>query len=191
MRFLARISVRLLLFNVLLVFLPAAGFFYLEVYEKELLEAQERAMVQQGRVAAAALAGQGELDAASARALLRRLEGRTESRLRIVDRQGNLLADSARLCRPARLLRRQSAAMTSTPPPIRSLEQPGRIRSTSSAPGSIGWWGGSASPSPRPSRPGTRRGSTPPAAPSSVPRCGPRSQAGMEPPPAPPPASAR
>lgn len=100
MRFLARISVRLLLFNVLLVFLPAAGFFYLEVYEKELLEAQERAMVQQGRVAAAALAGQGELEAAAARGLLRRLEGRTESRLRVVDRQGHLLADSARLVPP-------------------------------------------------------------------------------------------
>jgi two-component system, OmpR family, sensor histidine kinase ChvG len=100
MRFLARISVRLLLFNVLLVFLPAAGFFYLEVYERELLEAQERAMVQQGRVAAAALAGQGELDAGAAKALLGRLEGRTESRLRIVDRKGNLLADSARLVPP-------------------------------------------------------------------------------------------
>lgn len=106
---LARISVRLLLFNVLLVFLPAAGFFYLEVYEKELLEAQERAMVQQGRVAAAALAGQGELDMAAAKALLRRLEGRTESRLRIVDRQGHLLADSARLVPPRE-----------APPPSRS-----------------------------------------------------------------------
>jgi two-component system, OmpR family, sensor histidine kinase ChvG len=99
-RFLARISVRLLLFNVLLVFLPAAGFFYLEVYERELLEAQERAMVQQGRLVAAALAGQGELEASTAKALLRRLEGRTESRLRIVDRTGNLLADSARLVPP-------------------------------------------------------------------------------------------
>jgi two-component system sensor histidine kinase ChvG len=96
-RFLARISVRLLLFNILLVFLPAAGFFYLEVYEKELLEAQERAMVQQGRIAAAALAGQGNLEGAGAKALLGRLQGRTESRLRIVDRRGNLLADSARL----------------------------------------------------------------------------------------------
>ncbi len=100
MRFLARISVRLLLFNVLLVFLPAAGFFYLEVYEKELLVAQERAMVQQGRIAAAALAGDENLDTAAAKALLRRLEGRTESRLRIVDRKGQLLADSARLVPP-------------------------------------------------------------------------------------------
>jgi two-component system sensor histidine kinase ChvG len=99
-RFLARISVRLLLFNILLVFLPAAGFFYLEVYEKELLQAQERAMVQEGRLVAAALAGQGELKDSAAKVLLLRLEGRTGSRLRVVDRQGNLLADSARLVPP-------------------------------------------------------------------------------------------
>lgn len=98
MRPLARISVRLLLFNILLVFLPAAGFFYLEVYERELLEAQERAMVQQGRLVAAALAG--DVDEDSARRLLGRLQGRTESRIRIVDRQGRLLADSARLVPP-------------------------------------------------------------------------------------------
>ncbi|HBL31531.1 MAG TPA: histidine kinase, partial [Acidobacteria bacterium] len=97
MHHLARISVRLLLFNILLVFLPAAGFFYLEVYEKELLEAQERSMVQQGRLAAAALAEQGPVAETAAKALLRRLAGRTDSRLRIVDREGRVLADSARL----------------------------------------------------------------------------------------------
>jgi two-component system sensor histidine kinase ChvG len=115
MRFLARISVRLLLFNVLLVFLPAAGFFYLEVYEKELLEAQERAMVQQGRLVAAALAGQAEIEKPAARALLSRLEGRTESRLRVVDRQGLLLADSARLVPPR-----------ATPPPSRDRYESSR-----------------------------------------------------------------
>ncbi len=100
MHHLARISVRLLLFNILLVFLPAAGFFYLEVYEKELLEAQERSMVQQGRLAAAALAEQGPVAETAAKALLRRLAGRTDSRLRIVDREGRVLADSARLIPP-------------------------------------------------------------------------------------------
>lgn len=97
MRFLSRISIRLLLFNVLLVFLPVAGFLYLEVYEKQLLESQERAMVQQGRLLAAALAGGGNLDAARAGGLLRRLERRTEARLRVFGRRGELLADSALL----------------------------------------------------------------------------------------------
>jgi two-component system, OmpR family, sensor histidine kinase ChvG len=95
MRFFQGISIRLLLFNVLLVFLPAAGFLYLDVYERELLEAQERAMVQQGRHLAAALSEQGGLDRPLAESLLRRLDRRTEARLRIVGRDSALLADSA------------------------------------------------------------------------------------------------
>ena len=95
MSFLQGISIRLLLFNVLLVFLPAAGFLYLDVYERELLEAQERSMVQQGRQLAAALSEQGELDREMTRGLLDRLDRRTEARLRIIGRDGTLLADSA------------------------------------------------------------------------------------------------
>lgn len=97
MRFLQGISIRLLLFNVLLVFLPTAGFLYLDVYERELLDAQERAMVQQGRHLAAALSEQGELSRELAVGLLDRLDRRTEARLRIVGRDGALLADSATL----------------------------------------------------------------------------------------------
>lgn len=87
--------VRLLLFNVLLVFLPAAGFLYLDVYERELLEAQERAMVQQGRHLAAALSDRGDLDSSKAEGLLRRLDRRTDARLRILGPGGVLLGDSA------------------------------------------------------------------------------------------------
>jgi two-component system sensor histidine kinase ChvG len=97
MRFLQGISIRLLLFNVLLVFLPAAGFLYLDVYERELLEAQERTMVQQGRLLSAALSEQGDLDRKLAGNLLDRLDRRTEARLRIVGQDGTLLADSATL----------------------------------------------------------------------------------------------
>ncbi len=99
MRFLTGIPLRLLLFNVLLVFLPAAGFLYLDVYERELLKAQERAMVQQGRHLAAALSSLGDLDRgldqARADGLLRRLDRRTDARLRILGPGGALLADSA------------------------------------------------------------------------------------------------
>lgn len=97
MRFLTGIPLRLLLFNVLLVFLPAAGFLYLDVYERELLEAQERAMVQQGRHLAAALSDRGGLDSSMAEGLLRRLDRRTDARLRILGPGGVLLADSALL----------------------------------------------------------------------------------------------
>ncbi len=93
----SRISVRLLLFNILLVFLPVAGFLYLGVYETQLLQDQERSMVQQGRLLAAALGGQGELNPAGAEAPLRGLGGRTEARLRIFGPDASLLADSSRL----------------------------------------------------------------------------------------------
>ena len=53
----SRIAIRLLAFNLLLLFLPIAGILYLDVYETRLLEAQERAMVQQGRLMAARSVG--------------------------------------------------------------------------------------------------------------------------------------
>jgi two-component system, OmpR family, sensor histidine kinase ChvG len=93
----SRISARLLLFNILLVFLPVAGFLYLGVYEKQLLEDQERAMVQQGRLLAAALSDRPSLDVATASGLLRRLGSRTEARLRIFGADGAPLADSSGL----------------------------------------------------------------------------------------------
>lgn len=97
MPFLSGISVRLLLFNVLLVLVPVAGFLYLDIFEDQLLEDQERSMVQQGRLLAAALGSQGPLDGARAQTLLRRLEQRTEARLRIFGGNGGLLADSSRM----------------------------------------------------------------------------------------------
>src|SRR5262249_25522846 len=76
LRFASRIGVGLLLFTLLLVFLPVWFFLYLGVYEKQLLETQERSMVQQGRLVAAALGDAGPLAPASAAALLHRLEQR-------------------------------------------------------------------------------------------------------------------
>jgi two-component system sensor histidine kinase ChvG len=93
----ASIAVRLAAFNILLVFLPAAGFLYLNTYEEQLLQAQERSMVQQGRVLAAALSGRGELDEAEAERVLVQLGQRTTARLRIFDADGEVIADSSRL----------------------------------------------------------------------------------------------
>jgi len=96
-RALSRIWIRLLAFNLLLVFIPAAGLLYLDTYERQLLDAQERSMVQQGRVLAAALAGRGELDADASRRVLVALNRRLEARLRVLDREGRVVADSAAL----------------------------------------------------------------------------------------------
>jgi len=91
-----RLTARLLLFNLLLVFLPIGGLLFLGPYERQLLESQERSMVQQGRLLAAAL-GAGPLDAERSRAVLAALEGRTEARLRVLDADARLLADSSLL----------------------------------------------------------------------------------------------
>jgi two-component system sensor histidine kinase ChvG len=96
-RWLSRISVRLLAFNVLVVFLPMAGVLFLDTYERHLLAAQERTMGQEGRLLAAALEATGRFEAGDARRILIQLGQRHLARLRVVDGQGELLADSARL----------------------------------------------------------------------------------------------
>jgi two-component system sensor histidine kinase ChvG len=93
----ARISLRLLAYNLLLVFVPAAGVLYLDVYERQLLDALETSMVQQGRILGAALGDQGAIEPASANALLARLEQRLTARLRVLDRNGWVIADSSLL----------------------------------------------------------------------------------------------
>jgi two-component system sensor histidine kinase ChvG len=92
----SRIAVRMLAFNVLLVFLPLAGLLYLDTYEQHLLEAQERSMVQQGRIVAAALSDREALDAETIDRLLRPLGQRVDARLRILDATGRVLGDTSR-----------------------------------------------------------------------------------------------
>ena len=93
----SRIGLRLLAFNLLVVFLPVTGVFYLDVNETKLLQAQEREMVQQARVLAAVLGGSDELDADSLTGAFARLERRSEARLRVFDSKGALVADSDRV----------------------------------------------------------------------------------------------
>lgn len=95
-RLLSPIALRLLLFNVLLVFLPVAGLFSLRTLERQLLDLQERSMVQQGRLVAAALSANANgIAAADAAGLIQRLAGRSESRVRVIDRTARVIADSA------------------------------------------------------------------------------------------------
>jgi len=93
----SRIGLRLLAFNLLLVFLPVAGILYLDVYETQLLEVQERGMVQQARLVAAALGNQDQMAAGDASPLLTRLGRRGDARIRVYDAGGTLIADSARV----------------------------------------------------------------------------------------------
>jgi two-component system sensor histidine kinase ChvG len=93
----SRISNRLLAFNLLLVFLPAAGILYLNVYERQLLSALEVSMVQQGRILAAALGDEGAIDPRRATLILERLERRLNARIRVLDREGWVIADSSQM----------------------------------------------------------------------------------------------
>ena len=92
----SRIGRRLLAFNLLLVFLPVAGILYLDVYETRLLDVQERGMVQQARLVAAALGDREPLTTTDASQLLARFGRQGEARFRIYDASGTLLADSVR-----------------------------------------------------------------------------------------------
>ncbi len=93
--FLSQITVRVLAFNVLIVFVPIVGILSLGTYERQLLDSLERSLVQQGRVFAAGLENSGPRLRENAVRLLRSLRQRREARLRVVDQQGTLLADSS------------------------------------------------------------------------------------------------
>src|ERR671912_916352 len=90
----SRIGLRLFAFNLLVVFVPVAGILYLDVYESRLLETQERGMIQLARVVAASIED-GELLAERSMATFARLDDRGDSRIRVYDSQGVLVADSA------------------------------------------------------------------------------------------------
>src|SRR5918993_1203375 len=89
----SRIGLRLFAFNLLVVFVPVAGILYLDVYESRLLETQERGMIQLARMAAASIEG-GELLGERSMATFARLDDRGDSRIRVYDAQGALVAAS-------------------------------------------------------------------------------------------------
>ncbi len=152
---LSRLPVRLLAFNILLVFLPAAGVLFLGTYESHLLDAQERTMAQEGRLLAAALEATGDLEAGHADKILVQLGQRHLARLRVVDEVGRVLADSAALgprleggrppaTEPARARPQESLLYRFASLPVRFLRsvfsrptigEPGAVESSGALPG--------------------------------------------------------
>lgn len=127
-----RIAVRLLLFNALLVFLPVAALWYLDAYEQHLLDQQERAMVQQARLFAAALAEMPELatapDGPVPQRVLDRLEQTSDVRLRVVVTDGRIVADSQRVAAPAGAAVASAAAGASREDPNASSAETRALR---------------------------------------------------------------
>jgi two-component system sensor histidine kinase ChvG len=96
MRRFSRIGLRLLAFNLLVVFVPVGGIVYLGIYETRLRQAQEAGLAQQARVFAASLGDREALDGAAIAQTFTRLERRSDARFRVYDAAGTLVADSAR-----------------------------------------------------------------------------------------------
>jgi two-component system sensor histidine kinase ChvG len=92
-RLFARISLRLMLFNVLLVFLPVAALLLLGEYEWALEGTQLDGMRGEASLLVSALRNGGdEPDLAAAAALVR--NANSGNRIRVVDAQGRVIADS-------------------------------------------------------------------------------------------------
>src|SRR5205807_6969274 len=87
-----RIAIRLLAFNLLLVFLPVAGVLYLGAYEARLESAEVRSMTEQARIAAAAIGRDATLNPIDVDELLART--RSDVRFRVLDPSGRVIADS-------------------------------------------------------------------------------------------------
>ncbi len=91
------ISIQISLFLVIVAFIPVAVMMMLRTYENQLLSLTESSNVQQARILAASLScmGSGGVSGEDARAVLRRMDGRFDARIRILDSTGLLLADSS------------------------------------------------------------------------------------------------
>jgi two-component system sensor histidine kinase ChvG len=86
-RFVSRIAIRLMLFNLLLVFLPVAALLFLDIYEQHLEKAQIDGMQRQARIVVTMLQNGGSASA------LRNVPFGDE-RIRVVEPNGRVTADT-------------------------------------------------------------------------------------------------
>lgn len=91
-----RIRTRLLLVNVLIVAVPLIGLGFARFYEREMLRAHEDDLIHQARLLAAMIAADPRGPRLAERqAVLARVARDSRTRLRLVDRNGRVVADSA------------------------------------------------------------------------------------------------
>jgi len=90
-RMFSRISLRLMLFNLLLVFLPVAGVLLLGTYEENLEQSEREAMQRQARIIVSMM--QAHMNVG----MIARQIGPTDGRLRVVNPQGHVIVDSGAL----------------------------------------------------------------------------------------------
>lgn len=100
LRSFSRLGVRLLAFNIILVFLPIGGVLFLDQYEKTLETAETRDLTHRARLLAASIAQHGALDADAFEDIIRRAKI-DDLRVRLIDARGDVVADSREIVRPA------------------------------------------------------------------------------------------
>ena len=100
LRSFSRLGVRLLAFNIILVFLPIAGVLLLGAYEARLETAEIRDLTHRARLIAASIAREGTLDAIAFEDVIHRAKI-DDMRVRLIDSRGNVVADSRYIVPPA------------------------------------------------------------------------------------------
>lgn len=90
------ISIQISIFLVIIAFVPIAATMALKTYEKQLLEQMEKSNVQQARLVSASL-NNLPVNEENSKRLLLAMNGKFDSRIRILDGDLKLLADSATL----------------------------------------------------------------------------------------------
>lgn len=113
------ISIQISIFLILVAFIPVAVMMALNTYEKQQLSMLENSNVQQGRLVAAALETNLENQdyAEYANTLLKNMDDKFDSRIRILTENGTLVADSASLEKQLELEENSSAELTLRNPP--------------------------------------------------------------------------
>lgn len=93
------ISIQISIFLVIVAFMPVAIMMALNTYEKQQLSMMENSNVQQGRLVSSAISAKDRtsVDVEFSNDLLNNMKNRFDSRIRILDRDGTLLLDSAKL----------------------------------------------------------------------------------------------
>src|SRR5215203_4682073 len=92
----ARIRYRLLLVNVIVAIVPMAGIVFAEMHEAQLLAGLERDMIHQAQLVRAVVMAEPAVPLAKREHMLTVAARDTRTRIRLLDTQGNVLADSHR-----------------------------------------------------------------------------------------------
>lgn len=88
------ISIQILVFTLLVVFLPAGSILLLKTYEMQQLASLESSLVQQGRIFAASISS--DFSKENADLILANMNQRFDARIRVLNKDGVLLSDSSR-----------------------------------------------------------------------------------------------